>query len=446
MDVTRKVVSHLADSTSRPLTGTGPGPVAQSPPVTLPLRYMAVGLVCFLLFACDLAWQVNRGVLFSPGAPAGVTLTHLLTLGGLMSFVMGAVYQLSTVAFLVPIASVRWARVLFYAHVVGLVGFLASFAAWWPAGIVIFGAWMAAVLYGFCGNMMVSLLRARDRGPMWRFVFFAHLHLALALAAAVTLILGDANLWPAAQAEQMAILATHILLAGGGFFGFLIFGFSYKLVPMFTLSHGYDTRYEQWAFWASLFALYALVVWSWAPSLAIGLVSALGVVAAFLTHALAVRQILKRRVRRRVEAPIRGVLAALALGVLWAMGFAWHVTSFRDAAIWRGLVPFALLGFVSLTVVSLAYKIVPFLAWTRRFAGTKRTGSSVLISHLLDVSSARFVIGGMALGATGVGLGAPFGAAWLCEAGAWMVAASLGVFAFHMSSVFRRAARKEGKV
>lgn len=433
----------MSASSQVPVAAPGMSHGGHSPPVTLPLQYMIAGLSCFLLFACDLAWQVARGVLFAPGSPAGVALTHLLTLGALMSFVMGAVYQLSTVAFLMPIAAVRLARFLFYAYIAGLAGLIGSFSAWWSVGIGIFGAWTAAVLYGFCGNMLVSLVQARTRGPMWRFVFLAHVHLALALVAAVVLVLGDANLWPAAQADQAPILATHILLAAGGFFGFLIFGFSYKLVPMFTLSHGYDTRYENWAFWASLVALWLFIAWCWIPMFALKLLSALCAVAAFLAHAQAVRQILKRRIRKRIEVPIRGVLVALALGVLWAIGLVVHASSFAGAVVWRGLVPFALMGFVSLTVISLAYKIVPFLVWTWRFAGAKQTGSNVLISHLLDASSARVVIASNAIGVVAVAAGVWLDSGWLCDAGAWAVAVSLGMFGVHMSSVFRRARRKE---
>ncbi|MDI9260433.1 hypothetical protein [Alicyclobacillus sendaiensis] len=433
----------MSASSQGPFAVPGMSQGGHSPPVTLPLQYMIAGLSCFLLFACDLAWQVARGVLFAPGAPAGVALTHLLTLGALMSFVIGAVYQLSTVAFLMPIAAVRLARFLFYAYIAGLAGLIGSFSVWWPLGIGIFGMWTAAVLYGFCGNMLASLVRARARGPMWQFVFLAQVHLAVALAAAVVLALGDANLWPAVQAYQAPILATHILLAAGGFFGFLIFGFSYKLMPMFTLSHGYSTRYEHWAFLTSLAALWSFVVRAWYPALALKLVSAICVVVAFLSHVLAVREILKRRVRRRIEAPIRGVLVALALGVLWALALVAHAPSSAGSAAWRALVTFAIMGFVSLTVISLAYKIVPFLVWTWRFAGRQRAGSNVLISHLLDASSARVVIAFNAIGVVAAAAGVCLDSGWLCDAGAWAVAASLGIFGVHMLSVFRRAWRKE---
>ncbi|MBF8379128.1 hypothetical protein IW967_14855 [Alicyclobacillus mali] len=430
-------------SSQVPFAWPGMSQGGHSPPVRLPLQYMIAGLSCFLLFACDLAWQVARGVLFAPGAPAGVALTHLLTLGALMSFVMGAVYQLSTVAFLMPIAAVRLAHFLFYAYIAGLAGLIGSFSVWWPPGMGIFGIWTAAVLYGFCGNMLASLVRARVRGPMWQFVFLAHVHLAIALAAAVVLALGDANLWPAVQADQAPVLATHILLAAGGFFGFLIFGFSYKLIPMFTLSHGYNTRYEHWAFWTSVAALWSLVACAWYPALALKLVSAICMVVAFLSHLQSVREILKRRVRKRIEAPIRGVLVALALGVLWALALIAHAPSSAGSAAWRALVPLVLMGFVSLTVISLAYKIVPFLVWTWRFASRQGAGSNVLISHLLDTSSARVVITLNSIGVVAAAAGIWLDSGWLCDAGAWAVAVSLGTFGVHMSSVFRRAWRKE---
>ncbi|WP_143232496.1 hypothetical protein [Alicyclobacillus vulcanalis] len=360
-----------------------------------------------------------------------------------MSFVMGAVYQLSTVAFLMRIVAVRLAHVLFYSYLLGLAGLIGSFSVWWPPGIGVFGVWTAVVLYGFCGNMLVSLFRTKARGAMWRFVFLAHVHLALALTAAVALALGDAHVWRAVAAYQAQILATHILLAAGGFFGFLIFGFSYKLIPMFTLAHGYDARRERWAFWLSLTALWSLVAYIWFPLFALKLVSSCFTVFAFLAHLLAVRAILRRRVRKRVEAPIRGVLMACALGVLWACALAVRAPFFGDSATWRVLVPFGIMGFVSLNVVSLTYKIVPFLVWTWQFAGGHRQGSHVLISHLLDPASARIVIGLNAFGVALVTLGVWMGSGWMCDLGAWALAVSLGIFGVHMSSVFIRALKKE---
>ncbi|WP_029422916.1 hypothetical protein [Alicyclobacillus macrosporangiidus] len=104
----------------RGMPAGGPGGVvtSQSPPFTVPMRYMLLGMAGFVLFAFDLAAQSIH--LSGGGAllPAVIALTHLLTLGSLLSFIMGAVYQLATVAFLIPIASERSARLNFAAGAV----------------------------------------------------------------------------------------------------------------------------------------------------------------------------------------------------------------------------------------------------------------------------------------------------------------------------------------
>lgn len=377
-----------------------------SPPITLPLRYMVLGLINFFLFALDLAYEGARGALLTPGAASTVALTHLLTLGALMSFVMGAVYQLSTVAFLIPIVSVRLADFNFYGFLIALGGLVTSFAVWWTAGLLLFGSLMAVTLYIFSANMIVSLMKSTVRGPMWRFVLAAHIHLALALSVAILLVFADANVWPHLNLFFGPLLASHILLAAGGFFGFLIFGYSYKLLPMFTLSHGFRTDHQSRAFEASLAGLWALILWAWFPNRVIAWIACVLCIAAVAFHAGALHDIFKKRLRRRIEIPIRGVLVGTGMSLIWVVLLGVQTVVLHAPAAWRGLVPFELVGFVAITVMSLAYKIIPFLVWTWRYSRTQRENKKVLIADLISSKSALPVIVATGIGVMGLSVGA----------------------------------------
>ncbi|MCL6548623.1 MAG: hypothetical protein K6T30_06905, partial [Alicyclobacillus sp.] len=163
--------------------------VSQSPPLTLPIRHMLLGVLGFAVFAVDLvvqAMHLGRG---EATLPSVVALTHALTLGSLLAFAMGAVYQLTTVAFLTPLAAVRAARWNFWLYAVGVAGLVAAMAAWWGPGLLFFGACVTLALYLYAAILIATLARAQTGGAMRAFVLSAHVHLILAVTAAWLMIL-----------------------------------------------------------------------------------------------------------------------------------------------------------------------------------------------------------------------------------------------------------------
>ena len=218
-------------------------------------------------------------------------------------------------------------------------------------------------------NVGATLRRAKNRDATWRAV-------VVALAALVaTFGLGAAllhNLHTGFLGGlRTHVVAIHLHVAIVGWALVLIVGMSQRLLPMFLLAHGADTRWTTRA----LVLLPASL-----PLLAIGLAASvswlawaavvLGVagVACFLVQA---RIFFRVRVRRRLDAGMRHV--AVALGFLGAAALLAPVVLALGARVPGpgarlavAYVVVGLLGGVVTYVLGHFHKIVPFLAWIAR--------------------------------------------------------------------------------
>lgn len=359
---------------------------SQSPPFAVPIRYMMLGVICFGLFAIDFSIQSGSIAEGIPGAPNIVALTHVLTLGALLSFVMGAVYQLTTVAFLIPIASVPAARWNFWLYLVAFMGLFGSMSRWWAPGFLIFGFLMVAAIYIYAFVLIASLVRTKIRGAMFGFVVSAHVYLILAVSTAVLLVLADSGVAPSLNTWMGPLLASHIVLAVGGFFTFLVMGFSCKLLPMFTLSHGFATWRQKWTLSLAHVALWIVLTGIWTHVNHLLWVGAVIGTAAFASQVMDIRDIIRKRMRKKVEPPIRGVVTAAVGGILGLCLFMVRLFWAHWEAGWQGVVMFYLLGVVTLAVMGFAYKIVPFLVWSKRYSKPSGKGKPILIPDLINLN------------------------------------------------------------
>ena len=356
----------------------------QSPPYSLPMRYLVVGVLFFGLFALDLARQASGLALGDPGAPSIVALTHLLTLGALLSFVMGAVYQLTTVTFLVPLSSEKAAKWNFWLYVLGFTGFFFSMATWWSIGLVVFGTLVisAITIYGYV--LLRTLMTVKVKEAVWGFIVSAHLYLLLAISVAVLLILADANIFPQLNAVMPQLIITHILLAVGGFFTMLIIGFSFKLVPMFTLAHGFSMRGRARLLLTAHGTIMLLLLGIWTPY-RLFLVIGLGLaIFALVDYLLLLRSIIKKRMRKRVDVPVRYAVFLPVIGIVTLLLILWQTVIPIGIFLWQEMIMLYLLGYVTLSVIGFSYKIIPFLVWTKRYSQPQPGRKMVMIAELIQ--------------------------------------------------------------
>jgi hypothetical protein len=372
--------------------------------------YLVAGSVGLFWIAPELA----AGAYLAPRVAA---VTHLFTLGWLTTTIFGALTQLLPVALGAPLRSTQAAEAAFWTFVPGA-GFLAAGVATGRLALLVPGVLLLVVgIVLALENLTATLIRAKTRD-----VTAAAVALALGFLGS-TLVLGVVlvhNLHTGFIAGlRLKVLAVHLHVALVGWVLLMIVGVSHRLLPMFLLAHGADTRWTGRALAALASGVVVLAAgiaagrppleWAGALLLAAGLGS-------FLRQAYA---FYRARVRRQLDPGMRfagtalgfmAVSALLGLGVL-AEGAA-HT---RLATLY---ISTGLLGGIVLYVVGFFYKIVPLLAWTARFRGRMGKEPVPTVAQMYSARLAHVQLGLMAGGVVLLGAGIAVGSVASARAGA----------------------------
>lgn len=340
----------------------------------LPFLFIITGLVSFSLFQLlsllDFAtWLTVFGD--APRYPIGWTRVHLLVLGWATMIAMGAVYQLIPVVLQNhSLFSKNLGYVHYFFFTIGTAGLLIGFQTMqvmWIAGFATV-AFIGILLFAI--NIGVTLARARKWNTITISVACAVTYLVLTGTSGMLMGLnfyfeqwGDFH-------EQL--LGAHICFAAFGWFGLLITGFSYKMFPMFYLSHGHPELLQK------------VVIALWNAGVLVGALSflfngpgwlkwssLLFIVLGMISYSIHLSQIVQHR-----HKPNPGT------GMKWSLSLAHTVTLVGVVIVI--LFPFIpdmilqsrmvvilgwlyLWGWVGLTMLSYLSKIVPFLWWTHKY-------------------------------------------------------------------------------
>jgi len=340
--------------------------------------YLIAGAIGLVWIAPELA----MGAFPSPHV-AGVT--HLFTLGWLTTTIFGALCQLLPVALGSPIRSSRIAQVAFWTFTPGAGLFAAGVAASSTllnhTGVVLVATGVVLTV----GNVAATLPRARSRDVTWTAIALAISFLASTLVLGVVLL---HNLHTGfIAAARIRVMSTHLHIALVGWALIMMAGVSHRLLPMFLLAHGADTRWTKrsllllaagvLALAAGLLTTFSAAAWTGVALLEAG-------VGCFLWQAYA---FYRARIRKKIDVGMR--FAVMALGFLAASAalgpfvLADHVAHPRLATAY---VTIGLLGGIVLFVTGLLYKIVPLLAWTVRYRTRMGKGA---VPTVADTFSAR---------------------------------------------------------
>jgi cbb3-type cytochrome oxidase subunit 1 len=366
-----------------------------APSTLLPLTFMLIGLVALcagvgaLVARPDIlaTYHYNQYV---------IAVTHLFVLGWICSIVMGALYQLVPVALETKLYSERLARWQLVFHVIGFAGMVWMFWVWDMKQVGHFGSAFAAGV----GLFVYNIARTLRRAPKWNVtataVAAALVWISLAVTAGLCVaaakcsyestfdsstprslgaVLGGLRAVAGFMSRFDAIgtMHAHAHLGGVGFFTMLIVGVSYKLIPMFTLSEVQSRRRAAWSVAllnVGLAGSFATILLRSPWKLAFAVV----VVAALAVYGWELAAILRTRKRRALDWGITYFLTAIALLFplsAIAMVLSWPgLPQNRLTAQLENVYGFlGLVGVVTLAILGMLYKIIPFLVWFRRYSG-----------------------------------------------------------------------------
>jgi len=362
--------------------------------VALPLGFVLSGL---LSLGFGVGWLVLRPSLLATYHynQYVIALTHLFVLGWISSVVMGAMYQLVPVALETKLYSEKLARVQFACHLVGFVGMVWMFRVWNMKQVGHFGCVLGLGVALFVYNIARTLRRV----PKWNVtatavaaaLFWIGFTVTAGLCVAAGKCAYDSNTGFAteggvplvvdglralgafmARFDAISAMHAHAHLGGVGFFTMLIVGVSYKLIPMFTLS---ELRSKTRAT-ASIVLLNIGLAGSfttillrspWKPAFALVVMTALGL------YGWELAAILNARKRRSLDWGIKYFLTAvvllfplsgLAVVLAWP-GLPLNTFTGQLENVYGFL---GLVGVVSLAILGMLYKIIPFLVWFGRYS------------------------------------------------------------------------------
>ncbi|WP_449539430.1 hypothetical protein [Ferdinandcohnia sp. Marseille-Q9671] len=367
--------------------------------IRLPLSFIIFSVVALLASQIILLFNGHMMIEGNFRTPALLSSAHLLILGWALMVAMGAMYQLVPVAFLTPIWNERFGFVQFWITAIGFGGFgvTLSFS---PTISIFTGSLAVSGILLFLIQMFMTMRNQAKKNILTLFVGSALFCLLLTITLGILLIvnmgIGIENF------NHLAVLKSHILLGVAGWFTFLIFGFSYKMVPMFSLAHGFTMKPAKWVF--IIYGLGLLVaIYSFAAETSYLLQAAMSLLflgfAIFTYH---ISTIIKVRLKKKLDKPFIFSLVAIGFGLI--LHFCGMVLSFfPDFYEYFGFFIFLyILLWIASSILGYLYKIIPFLWWTHRYSKLMGKRNVPPLKQLIDEKMAIPIFTGVVIGSVGV--------------------------------------------
>ena len=220
---------------------------AYAPPFKIVAKYFIAAIIDFVIL--NLLLMLNykdiTGFYFQPKILA---ITHLLTLGWISMTIFGAMFQLVPVVLETKLFSEKLADIQFWIFLLGMIGLATGF--WnFDTGLHLNAS---AVLLNiailiFAVNMVGTFIHVKKWNITGWYLIAALIYLIITAIAGFLLTY---NLWrPYISINHLQYLKLHAEVAVIGWVTLVVMGVAYKLIPMFTLSHGYSMKSSKWAFW-----------------------------------------------------------------------------------------------------------------------------------------------------------------------------------------------------
>ena len=410
--------------------------------VRLPLCFMLVGVLSLLTCVGLLLAQPDLLAAYHYTSQI-IAVTHLFVLGFISSIVMGAMYQLVPVTLEVPLHSERLVKWQFAAHTVGFIGMVWAFWNWDMPPVGQFGS----VLTFGVGLFVYNLSRTLSRVKGWNAIKFgiASALFWLSLTVLAGLFLTVSKCWSFSPFLPLAAMHAHAHLGVVGVFVMMIVTVSYKLVPMFTLSELQNKRRAWWSIALIDLGLLGVFIAILLQS-PLKLACAFVVVAGLMLYGLEIKAILCMRHRRVLDWGMKYFLTAIALLIplsIVALVLSWSRLPLNAFTMQLenvyGLL--ALLGFVSLAILGMLYKIVPFLVWfhsySRHIGRAKVPALAEMYSVPLQIVGYWTYLAGLAVISVATAWSHEIAIRW----GGGLLALSLAIFAVNMGKILAHFVR-----
>ena len=336
-----------------------------APPFNLVAHYMIAGAFFYMLTSFVLPFYADElGGYFVSGTIA--SLSHLYLLGFVMMIIFGAMYQLVPVILEIPLFSKDFAYIQFYLYVAGLSLMAWAFAHEEQLFLLPYGALLVYIsMLIFTVNIFLTYRNIETWSISAKYIFVSNIFLFIAvtfgLIAALNLFYGFL------ETDLLRIVSAHIAGVLVGYVMMTIMGVSLILIPMFSLSHGFDEKPIERGFY---FITAGVVLYFAGALLDLFWVEVLGVAGMTLSLVLFAYQmwlIFSTRIRKQNDFWAKNMIASFLFFLLSIVVFALaYLLNMPNLGMFAGYLFF--FGFLATIIIGHIYKILPFLVWYQRYS------------------------------------------------------------------------------
>ena len=228
------------------------------------------------------------------------------------------------------------------------------------------GALVVIGILIFIFQMTKTILKLEKINTLAAFVLSALACLLLTITAGFLL---SWNLAFGETFDHLSILLSHMTLGLAGWFTLLIMGLSYKMVPMFSLSHGFTNKWTDSALYTYLIGLAVTFISYWVH---LPTIRAVGLLLLFIGYgffALDMKEILAKRVKKKLEKPFSFSFTAIWNGlILHFIALLAALFNLNSENVWGWIIYLYMMTWIIFSMLGYLYKIVPFLVWTHKYS------------------------------------------------------------------------------
>jgi hypothetical protein len=403
--------------------------------IKLPLSFILYALLAFLgsqLIILTSGQLVISGVFRTPSLWSAA---HLLVLGWALMIAMGSMYQLVPVAFLTKIWSERFGFLQFGVSSIGIT--LLSIALYIYPSLVLYGAVLSVTgILMFLFQMFMTMRKQATKNILTLFVGSALLCLLLTILLGLLLATNMAT--GQEILNHMFLLKSHILLGITGWFTLLIFGFSYKMVPMFSLAHGFSMNLSKWVLSFYLSGLVLTVISFFSMNKTLFQFGLLLLTLGFATFTFHIYKIIKVRLKKKLDKAF--IFSLLAIGIGLILHISATVLAFfpEHYSVFGILIYLYIFMWIIFSITGYLYKIVPFLWWTHRYSKLIGKTNVLTLKDMMNEKATVPIFGGFITGSIGILLAYLLSNNFIFLLSQGIITVSTFIYCFIIFSVLRK--------
>lgn len=411
---------------------------AYSPPFRIVAKYFIAAIISFVIFnlLLTLNYEDISGHHFQPKI---LSVTHIATLGFITMIIFGAMFQLVPVVLEVKLFSTILAEVQFWIFSLGII--LLVYKFWHFGSAVSFT--LPAVLLNiamliFSVNIIASMVKVKKWNLTGTYLASSIFWL---LTTAVAGLLLSINLdTPFIKLNHLQYLKLHVITAFVGWVGMVVMGVSFKLIPMFTLSHDFKLKLAKWAVVLINIGLLGVNwIMHYPDTQFYNAIFGSMIFAGMLLYLIQIYIIFRKRIRKKLDAGLKFTAIALfILGITTLLNFSFLFFNYENVVnltLVYGIL--FLVGFASTLIVGQMYKIVPFLVWYHKYSSKVGIEKVPMLKDMFNEKIAEYQLYLMISGLVISIISLSFQLKVLLLFGFLILLISSIIFSFNMIKIFR---------